>query len=160
LFGQYGAQGGYYAVPYTGFDSGTGNDAAVAPEPITAAANKGLLQLLVTPATGLDYYVDGTYVGSSSNLGSEFEVNAGARQIEIRARGYKSATFDTRIDEGRVTTLRGALEAVEAPPLPRSAGSRVMYVIPGCFIGNAKPEATALPSGCDVKKMVTRGAGL
>jgi hypothetical protein len=35
-----------------------------------------------------------------------------------------------------------------------------MYVIPGCYIGNSKPDASALPAGCDVKKMVTRNSGL
>ncbi len=154
--------GGYYAVPYAGFDSGVGAYAEppVEPEPLTEAANKGLLRFVITPATGLDYYVDGTYIGSSSNLGAEFEINAGARQVEVRARGYKPATFDARINEGRVTTLRGALEAVEQRQPPRSTASRVMYVIPSCYVGNTKPEAASLPAGCDVRKMVTRGAGL
>lgn len=157
----YGMFGGYYGSGYSG--SGyyvESTEAPQAPEPMRAATNKGLLQLQITPATGLDYYVDGVYVGSSSNLGSEVEINAGARQVEVRAQGYKSATFDTRIEEGQVTTVRGALEAIERPQAPRSSGSRVMYVIPGCYMGNSKPEASALPVGCDVKKLVTRGAGL
>lgn len=150
--------GGAYIVQGMAVDD---SYAIAEPENVTTAnANKGRLQLLITPATGLDYYIDGAYMGSSSNLGSEFEVNAGARQVEVRARGYKPSTFDTRIDEGGLTTVRGTLEAVAQPLPPASAGSRVMYVIPGCYIGNARPAADRLPAGCDVKKMVTRGAGL
>lgn len=157
-------RGSYYGVPSGGyfFDAGVAaeEERGAEPEPITEAANKGLLRFVITPASGLEYYIDGSYFGSSSTIGSEFEVNAGARQIEVRARGYKSATFDARIEEGRVTTLRSALEAAVEAQAPRSTGGRVMYVIPGCYIGNAKPEASALPAGCDVKKMVTRGGGL
>ena len=155
--------GGYYGGSYLGYDTGApaGQEPSDAPVSAAMATNKGLLQLAITPATGLDYYVDGVYIGSSSNLGDQFEINAGARQVEVRARGYKPATFDTRIDEGRVTTVRGALEAEpQAQQAPRNTGSRVVYVIPGCYMGNTKPEKGTLPAGCDVRKMVTRGAGL
>lgn len=121
---------------------------------------KGLLRLDITPAVALEYFVDGVFIGTSSQLGTEFEMNAGARQVEVRARGYKSIIFDSRIDEGRVTTFRGTLETIEQPQAPRNPGSRVMYVIPGCYIGNARPEPSALPAGCDIRKMVTRGNGL
>ena len=158
----YGAQGSYYAVPYTGFSTYAPGEPEAAPaEPaVPATMTKGLLRLDITPAVALEYFVDGVFIGSSSQLGTEFEMNAGARQVEIRARGYKSIVFDSRIDEGRVTTFRGTLEAIEQPQAPRNPGSRVMYVIPGCYIGNARPEPSALPAGCDVKKLVTRGAGL
>ena len=154
--------GSYYAVPYTGFSTYAPGepDAAPAEPAVTATMTKGLLRLDITPAVALEYFVDGVFIGSSSQLGTEFEMNAGARQVEVRARGYKSIVFDSRIDEGRVTTFRGTLEAIEQPQAPRSPGSRVMYVIPGCYIGNARPEPSALPVGCDIKKMVTRGNGL
>lgn len=159
----YGAQGSFYAVPYTGFSTyAPGGESYVTPTeaapPMTMT--KGLVRLELTPATAAEYYVDGMLIGSSSNLGTQFELNAGVRQIEVRARGFRSLVFDARIDEGRVTTLRGTLEAIEQPQPPRAVGSRIMYVIPGCYIGNAKPEPSALPAGCDVKKMITRGAGL
>lgn len=152
-------QGGFFGVPYGGYDFGVDQDdeTSSAPPPAAPSTNKGLLRFDMVPATGLEYYIDGVYIGSSSNLGSEFEVNAGARQVEVRARGYKPATFDKRIDEGRVTTVRGALEAAEQPPAPRSTGRQVMYVIPGCYMGNAKPAASTLPDGCDIRKLVTRG---
>ena len=156
--------GSYYAVPYTGYSTyAVGGYTEYEPEEAAppATMTKGLLRLELTPAVaGLEYYVDGMLIGSSSNLGTEFELNAGARQIEIRARGYKSLVFDARIEIGRVTTLRGTLEAIEQTQAPRSTGSRIMYVIPGCYIGNSKPEPAALPAGCDVRKMITRGDGL
>lgn len=150
-------------MPYTGFSTyAPGGESYVTPTeaapPMTMT--KGLVRLELTPATAAEYYVDGMLIGSSSNLGTQFELNAGVRQIEVRARGFRSLVFDARIDEGRVTTLRGTLEAIEQPQPPRAVGSRIMYVIPGCYIGNSKPEPSALPAGCDVKKMITRGAGL
>ena len=155
--------GNYYAVPYTGYSTYIpGEEYEATPqEPMPPASlTKGLLRIELTPSVVVDYYVDGHFIGSSATLGIEFEVNAGARQIEVRAPGYKPLVFDSRIDEGRITTLRGMLEAITQPQPPRAAGSRVMYVIPGCYIGNAKPEPSALPAGCDVKKLVTRGNGL
>lgn len=156
--------GNYYAVPYTGYSTYIpGEEYEARPqEPLPPASmTKGLLRLDITPANAsMEYYVDGMLIGSSSTLGLEFELNAGARQIEVRARGYKPLVFDARIDEGRITTLRGILEPIEQPQPPRAPGNRVMYVIPGCYIGNAKPEPSALPSGCDVKKLITRGNGL
>lgn len=156
--------GSFYAVPYAGFSTyapGAETEYERAEPAPAVTLTKGLLRVEVTPAVaGLDYFVDGMLIGSSSNLGTEFELNAGARQVEIRARGYKPIVFDARIEVGRVTTLRGVLEPIEQPQAPRSTGSRIMYVIPGCYIGNAKPEPSALPAGCDVKKLVTRGNGL
>ena len=160
-FGRY-PFGSYYAVPYTGYSTYAVGGYTEYEEPAPPATmTKGLVRLELTPAVaGLEYVVDGLLIGSSSNLGTEFELNAGARQIEIRARGYKPLVFDARIEIGRVTPLRGTLEAIEQPQAPRSTGSRIMYVIPGCYIGNSKPEPAALPAGCDVRKMITRGNGL
>src|SRR5687768_7696569 len=102
---------------------------------------KALSRLEFTPAIGgMESYADALLIGSTSTVGMEFELNAGARQVEVRARGYKPLVFDARIDEGRITTLRGMLEPMEQPQPPRNPGNRVMYVIPGCYIGNSKPE--------------------
>ena len=153
--------GGFYAVPYTGFSP----YAPAAPEaaderPAEVRMPRGVVRVDVIPSTGLEYFVDGVFIGSSSSLGTEFELNAGSRQIEVRARGYKSLVVERHIEDGRVTTLRGTLETIEQPQAPRSTGSRIMYVIPGCYVGNAKPVQAALPAGCDVRKLVTRGDGL
>lgn len=117
----------------------------------------GILRLEITPATGLQYYVDGMFIGSSSELGTQFEVNAGARRIEIRAPGYKPMVFDARFVPGEIVTHRGALEPHQDPAtLPRATGSRTMFVIPGCFMGNARPQPGALPKGCDINRLITR----
>ena len=161
--GRWYPYGNYYAVPYTGYSTyipGEEYEATPQEPAPPASLSKGLLQIELTPSIVVDYYIDGLFIGSSATLGMEFEVNAGARQIEARAPGYKPLVFDARIEAGRITTLRGMLEAIVQPQPPRAAGSRVMYVIPGCYIGNAKPEPSALPAGCDVKKLVTRGNGL
>lgn len=153
--------GGYYALPYS--DYYPDEDASQAPPPPelevaeSTTLTTGILSLDVTPPSGLQYYVDGVFVGTSSDLGSEFPVNAGARRIEIRANGYKPMVFDARFAPGRTVTQRGALERVpDSSTLPRATGSRTMYVIPGCFIGNTRPEASALPKGCDIRKLTTR----
>jgi hypothetical protein len=152
--------GSYYALPYSGYDAG--GDAGYAPSPAREAEDAslrttGVLRLDLTPATSLQYYVDGVFIGSSSDLGTEFAVNAGARRIEVRAPGYKTLVFDARFVPGGVVTRRGALEPLaDASTLPRATGSRTMYVIPGCFMGNARPEPAALPKGCDIERLITR----
>ena len=160
--------GSYYALPYSGYYADSeyyeDEDAGYATRPPSreaeAAASTrttGVLRLDITPATGLQYYVDGMYIGSSSELGTEFAVNAGARRIEVRAPGYKSVVFDARFVPGGTVTRRGALEPLEdVSTLPRAAGSRTMYVIPGCFMGNARPDPSALPKGCDIDRLITR----
>ncbi len=151
--------GGSYYGGYFGGGAYYAEAAPVQEAPVDATRITGVIRLEVTPASGLQYYVDGIYFGSSSGLGTQFELNAGARRVEIRANGYKPLAFDARLAPGETVTFRGALEPEVAQPAPvaRSTGSRVMYVIPGCYMGNARPEAAALPKGCDVRKMVTRG---
>lgn len=152
--------GSYYALPYSGYYPA--EDARYSPPPPeaepAAMRTTGVLRLEITPATGLQYYIDGMFFGSSSELGTQFDVNAGARRIEIRAPGYKPVIFDARFVPGGTVTRRGALEPLEdVATLPRATGSRTMYVIPGCFMGNTRPEPSALPKGCDIGRMVTRG---
>ncbi len=151
--------GSYYALPYSGYYPAEDARESAPPREAEPAAMRatGVLRLDITPATGLQYYVDGMYIGSSSELGTEFEVNAGARRIEIRASGYKPVVFDARFVPGGTITRRGALEPLEdVSTLPRAAGSRTMYVIPGCFMGNTRPNPSALPKGCDLGRLTTR----
>lgn len=155
--------GSYYARPYFGYASPYGYYAMEA-SPYEAGAEAasmrttGILRLDITPATQLNYYIDGMYIGSSADLGTEFAVNAGARRIEVRAPDYKPVIFDARFEPGGTVTRRGALEPLQdESTLPRATGSRTMYVIPGCFIGNARPDPGALPKGCDINRLVTRG---
>jgi hypothetical protein len=152
--------GSYYALPYSGYYPGEEAGYSTAPPAEAEAASMrtaGTLRLDITPATGLQYYVDGMYIGSSSELGTEFEVNAGARRIEIRAEGYKPVVFDARFVPGGIVTRRGALEPLQdSATLPRAAGNRTMFVIPGCFMGNARPDPGSLPKGCDIARLITR----
>lgn len=157
--------GNYYATPYSGYGwgfypttPGAGESEAPPPpvEETSTTMTTGLLRLEVTPASGLDYYVDGVFIGSSSTLGTEFELNAGARRLEIRAAGYKSLVFDVRIAVGRETVLRAVMEPITQPQPPAAAGNRTMYIIPGCYVGNAPPSANRLRPGCDIEKLVTR----
>lgn len=155
--------GSFYAVPFTGYGFGF-----YPPEPAPGRytppreeerpiRTTGVLRLDVTPASGLQYFVDGIYLGSSSNLGTEIELTAGVRRVEVRAAGYKSLVIDVRIREGEATTFRGALEPLTQPqPPPQATGSRTMYIIPGCYIGNARPTAGELRPGCDINRLVTR----
>jgi hypothetical protein len=159
-------QGGWYN-PYgigAGYGYGAGYPAAEYVDerynqlPPVEVMTKGLLRLDVTPATGLQYYVDDTFFGTSQDLGLEFELNAGARHIEIRAAGYKPLAFDTRIDVGAVVSYRGALEPLTEGQArsPQATGNKTIYVIPGCYIGNAPPKAANLRKGCDIKRVTTR----
>jgi hypothetical protein len=119
-------------------------------------ATTGVLRLEVTPASGLQYYVDGLYFGSSSNLGTILEMNAGPRRIEVRAPGYKPLVFDTRIVAGSETTFRAALEPLVQQPPPQASGNPTMFIIPGCYMGNARPSAGQLRDGCDINRLITR----
>ena len=155
--------GSYYAVPSFGYGFGYFGPAAeesYAPPPPTREPERivttGLLRLEITPATGLDYYVDGLFIGNSSTLGTQFQLNAGPRRIEVRATGYKSLVFDTRIVAGGETVFRAALEPLVQPLPPRATGNPVMYIIPGCYMGNTRPTATDLRPGCDINKLITR----
>lgn len=128
-------------------------------EPITT----GFLKLEVEPRQLLQIFVDGLYVGSLADIGDEIELRLGARRIELRAPGYRTLTFDTEIVPDRTVVYRGALEQISnAPAVPSpsrpvtpaaAAGSRTMYVIPGCYLGNVAPRAGDLRSGCDINKL-------
>ncbi len=45
---------------------------------------------------------------------------------------------------------------VEPPaPFVPPTGSRTLYVIPGCYLGNVLPEVARLPARCDISRMKT-----
>ncbi len=134
------------------------------PEP--APPPMGVLRLEVEPKESLQIFVDGVYIGTPADLGDEIELAPGTRRIELRARGHRTLVFTAEIADGRSITYRGTLESVAAsaprtdapaaalaPPPP--AGSRVMYVIPGCYLGNVSPKNVALPASCDISKLTT-----
>jgi hypothetical protein len=160
--------GTYYTTPYTGYGYGWGfyppwpggpAESEAPPPPVeetSTTETRGLLRLEITPASGLDYYVDGVFIGNSSTLGSDLELNAGARHLEVRAAGYKPLVFDVRIVVGRETVFRATMEPLVQPQAPQATGNRTMYIIPGCYLGNSPPNASGLRAGCDIKNLVTR----
>ena len=157
--------GSYYGVPSYGYGFGyfgpaaeeryerSGRDERTTPGRVVTT---GVLRLEITPASGLEYYVDGLYFGSSSNLGTLLEMNPGPRRIEVRAAGYKPLVFDTRIYAGSETTFRAAMEPLVPQPPAQATGNRTMFIIPGCYMGNAPPAAGELRAGCDINRLVTR----
>jgi hypothetical protein len=54
-------------------------------------------------------------------------------------------------------TLLVEEERAAPPPAPLvlPTGSRTMYVIPGCYLGNVPPDQDRLPAGCDISRMKT-----
>lgn len=155
VFPPYYGGGGYYGG-YGDFYP-EADYVQAAPEPPPPSVTWGVLRLDVTPMTGLLYYIDGEYFGSSADLGTQFEVTAGGRRVEVRAQGYKSLAFNTRITPGETSSFRGALEPLQAQAaIARPAGNPTMFIIPGCYMGNARPNPATLRQGCDVQKMITR----
>jgi hypothetical protein len=159
---------GYY-FPFTtyGYGASTVTTEQVAPPP--PEPETGFLRLDL-----LQVFVDGLYLGTIDDLGDDIELGLGPRRIELRAPGYRTLIFDTRIEFDRTVVYRGALDPVEqapeapstrafetpqAPQTPEAAkapqGSRTMYLIPGCYMGNVQPTAAMLPPGCDISKLVT-----
>lgn len=123
----------------------------------------GTLWLDVVPAVPMQVFVDGYYIGTTEELGTGLELEAGPRRLELRAPGYEPLTFGARIDANRTLTYRETLRrrdggaASAAPPSvptvapPAAPGvPMTLYVIPGCYAGNVPPTSAMLPTGCDV----------
>lgn len=65
-----------------------------------------------------------------------------------------------RIVEDRIKAYRDSVSAEPpartepAPPPPAPTGSKTLYMIPGCYMGNVSPKDMKLPAGCDLGKLV------
>ena len=156
-YGSYGSYSSYEVAPAAGPGFGSQTETPPPPEPVS---DTGYLRLEVEPAALLQIYVDGVFVGTPADLGNELELRSGPHRIEIHAPGYETLTFDARIEVDRGITFRGELNAidtrpVQVAPLPVPTGSRTLYVIPGCYLGNVLPDASRLPAGCDISRMKT-----
>ena len=157
---------GYY-VPGYSYNSGYGVETMTseAPPPPPPMPETGFLKLDVEPRQGVQVFVDGLYIGTLTDIGDEIELRLGARRIELRAPGYRPLIFDTQIVFDRMVVYRGELERMEqapdasAPQAPQAPeapkGSRTMYLIPGCYMGNVQPTASMLRAGCDISKLIT-----
>jgi len=128
----------------------------VAPGP---RVSLGALRLEVEPRESLQIFVDGVFVGTPADLGDDLEMTTGPHRIELRARGYRTQAFDVGIIEDHSITYRGTLDrdpaAAPAAASAKPAGSKTMYVIPGCYMGNVSPKEMSLPAGCDISKLTT-----
>lgn len=117
--------------------------------------------------TPFSVFVDGTYVGSSEQLGTSLTLDAGVHRIEVQADGHPAQRFSVRIGAGKATThetdLRGgqADDAITAAaPVQADEGSRSevparLYIIAGCYAGNVPPVPSTLPAGCDPSRVTT-----
>jgi len=167
----YGSSVVYVLPTYGGYVGSAPVTYDVAPataQPVSVAPSEqlmpmGTLRLDVEPRAGLQIFIDGVYVGTPDDISNEFDISAGTHHVELRASGYRTLAFDVAIAEGRAISYRGSLDrdasAPAAPPavkpIVRPAGSRIMYVIPGCYMGNVSPKDITLPAGCDVSKITT-----
>lgn len=127
----------------------------------------GRLRFEVEPSDVLQVLVDGVYLGTPSDLGHEVEMKPGSRRMEFRAPGYETLVVDVQIVAGRVITYRGTLNLFprteppappvsEPPPPAVPAGITTLYVIPGCYLGNVRPQEVRLPPGCDLSRLSIR----
>ncbi len=131
----------------------------------------GRLRLDVEADGVLQLYVDGYFVGTPDDLNGELELEAGPHQIEIRARGYETLTFNVQIAPDRSITYQGALKPAAAKPdqdptvrldapevtSPLTPATRTtFYFIPGCYLGNVPPQEVALPATCDLSRLIVR----
>ena len=130
------------------------------PPPAPPPPPIGVLRLEVEPRNAIQIFVDGVYIGTPADVGDELGLSPGVRHIELRAPGFLPHAFDADIVLDRSITYRAQLERdPDAPPPPapivRPPGSRTMYVIPGCYMGNVAPTQANLRSGCDMSKLMT-----
>ena len=110
-----------YGRPYGTYDpyarSSTGSGSSSISEsdgPFIADSHdeSGALRLKVKPDTG-SVYLDGELVGLVNKYDGLFQklhLDGGNHRVEIRAPGYKTLTFNVRIESGHTETYRGELE--------------------------------------------------
>jgi hypothetical protein len=131
-----------------------------AARPAVPEVHRGRLRLDVEPAGLLQVFVDGVYVGLPGDFGGELDLPPGVRRVDLRAPGHEPVSVDVQVLADRTVTYRGALDLIadeppaRAPEAPATMpevpiGSRIMYEIPGCYMGNVPPADVALPPGCD-----------
>jgi PEGA domain len=111
----YGRPYGTYD-PYARSSTGSGSSSSVSESdgPFIADSHdeSGALRLKVKPDTG-SVYLDGELVGLVNKYDGMFQklhLDGGNHRVEIRAPGYKTLTFNVRIESGHTETYRGELE--------------------------------------------------
>lgn len=145
--------------------------AAPAPTVASERPAAGTLRLELQPRPTGQLYVDGAYVGTLDDLGTDLTLQAGTRRLEIRQPGYRPFELAVRIEDGRALTYKGTLDpqppasapprvpatAATAPPATPAAAPiprKPFYYIPGCYLGDVPPRDAGLPPTCDVSRAV------
>jgi hypothetical protein len=124
-----------------------------------AAAPEGFLRLRVSPRSA-SVFVDGGYAGTVDDFGgvSERMLPAGTHRVELRAPGFEPVDFDARVPANDTLILRRDMRPLddplasrvpEAAPVPPPA-HKTMYIVPGCYAGDAPPQANQLPARCNL----------
>ena len=152
-----------YFVPTSGWPY------SEAPTPPTAREARksptGRLRLELQPGVVPQIFVDGYYVGTLDDFNSELTLDTGPHQVEMRADGYETLRLNVQIFSDRTITYRSALKPagtvpapvpeVPAPPDVPPPAREMIYVIPGCYVGNVPPRDAGLPAGCDATRATT-----
>src|SRR5258705_94693 len=113
---------------------------------------------LPLPQIGLDGYC----VGTLDDSNGELTLDTGPHQVELRADGYEPLRFNVQVFPDRSITYRTALkpagavlapvpEVLKPPEVPPPA-RKMIYVIPGCYVGNVPPRDAGLPADCDANR--------
>lgn len=139
-----------------------------ATQPTARAAQKsptGGLRLELQPDVVPQIFVDGYYVGTLDDLNGELTLDTGPHHVEMRADGYETLGLNVQVFPDRSLTYRGALKRagaapapvpeVHAPPEVPPPARKMIYVIPGCYVGNVPPRDARLPAGCDESRATT-----
>lgn len=157
--------------------------ASVAAAAVPPPAATGTLSLDLHPTPTGQLFVEGAYVGTLAELGSDLTFVAGTHRLEIRERGYEPFILAVQIVAGRHLIYRGALTgladptaaparaatpapasaataapasaALGSPPPPPPVARKLFYFIPGCYLGDVPPKDAGLPATCDQTRAVT-----
>jgi hypothetical protein len=118
----------------------------------------GQLRVEVSPGVVGQVYLDGYYVGTTEDLGRPMDVVSGRHSIEIRADGYQPAQDDIAVAAGRSVTYRAPMtrapEPDRAAAVVESRAPKTFYVIPGCYVGDIRPEEGTVPAACDPRRAI------
>lgn len=145
---------------------GIGRTPSDGPAPVVAPPS-GVVHLDIQPRLPQQIWVDGAFVGAAGDLGSELRLVAGRHRIELREPGYLPLVFEVEIAAERAITYRERLTpdpSSPAPPSAQAAGDstgipppiprKLLYWIPGCYMGDVQPRDAGLPATCDPAKAV------
>jgi hypothetical protein len=125
----------------------------------------GRVRLELQPGVVPQVFVDGYYVGTLDDFNGELTLDTGPHQVELRADGYETLRLNVQVFADRSITYRSALKPAELVPAPvpelraipevPPPARTLIYVIPGCYVGNVPPRNAGLPAGCDANRATT-----